>query len=108
MAEVDVFGIFTGSLLLIALVVILFVVVSAIRKWMKDETTDGVGTGAGFTLSQLRQLHKTGQMNDEEFEKAKQILLGAAYKSSGPTGGVPVVTPQKPREPGDSTDRPQA
>src|SRR4051794_14604377 len=37
--------------------------------------------GEGFTLSDLRQLHKSGQMSDEEFERAKaQLLKGLAVK----------------------------
>ena len=35
--------------------------------------------GEGFTLSDLRRLHQSGQMSDEEFERAKaQLLKGLA------------------------------
>jgi len=39
-------------------------------------------SGEGFTLSDLRRLHKSGQMSDEEFERAKaQLLKGLAAKT---------------------------
>jgi hypothetical protein len=90
MAEVDVFGIFKGSLLLIALVLVLFVVVTAIRKWMKN---DEYSVGAGFTLAELRELHKNGKMTTEEFEKARDILLATLGKvpAKAQAGGFPVV-----------------
>ncbi|MHC4995789.1 MAG: SHOCT domain-containing protein [Planctomycetota bacterium] len=35
-----------------------------------------------FTLSDLRRLHQQGQLSDDEFERAKQALLGVAGVSS--------------------------
>jgi len=39
-------------------------------------------SGVGFTLSDLRQLHKSGQMSDEEFERAKAKVVEAARRAS--------------------------
>jgi hypothetical protein len=66
--------IFFWALLLLVLVLGLFVAVVVLRKKMSpDEDFHGVG----FTLSDLRQMHKKGQMSDEEFERAKIALLGS-------------------------------
>jgi hypothetical protein len=42
-----------------------------------DETS-----GAGFTLSDLRRLHKSGQMSDAEFERAKAKVVEAARRAT--------------------------
>src|SRR3712207_8783046 len=39
-------------------------------------------SSAGFTLADLRQLHKSGQMTDEEFEKAKSKVVEAAKRAA--------------------------
>ena len=46
-----------------------------------EEATDAGGRGgppAGFTLSDLRDLHRNGQMTAEEFERAKGKIVAAA------------------------------
>jgi hypothetical protein len=55
----------------------------------KRLTTPDEPARGGFTLSDLRQLHKSGQMTDEQFEKAKQKIIGAA-KTAGPALKPPV------------------
>jgi hypothetical protein len=49
--------------------------VAALRRWAHrgDE-----GSPIGFTLSDLRQLHKSGQLSAEEYERAKAVVLEAA------------------------------
>ena len=70
-------AIFFWALLLLVLVIGLFVVVAILRKKMSpNEDFHGVG----FTLADLRQLRKRGQMSDEEFEKAKSALLSSINK----------------------------
>ena len=61
------------SLVLIIIIIGMFAAVSFYRKWMNSSDS---GSAEGFTLSDLRKLHKSGQMTDEEFEKAKKILVG--------------------------------
>ena len=65
------------SLLLIVLVLGLFVAVVILRKKMSP---DEDFHGAGFTLADLRQMHKAGKMSDEEFQRAKAALLGSLAK----------------------------
>jgi uncharacterized membrane protein len=78
---VDFGGLFKWSFVLMVLVLILWVAVSTIRKRLKE---DDPTVGTGFTLSDLRQLHKQGKMSTEEFEKAKAILLASLAKDPAP------------------------
>jgi uncharacterized membrane protein len=64
---------------LIVLVVLMWVGIAYARKRMSPTQEDG---SLGFTLADLRDLHKRGAMSDEEFERAKaqmvQVLKTAA------------------------------
>jgi len=58
-------------LVLIVLIIAAFIVVVRIKRWAsKDEEA-----GENFTLSDLRRLHKNGQMSAEEFEKARALIV---------------------------------
>jgi hypothetical protein len=65
----------------IVLVVLLigFVVVTQVKRRMQklDEPA-----GSGFSLSDLRRLHREGQMSAEEFEKAKVKVVEAARRAA--------------------------
>jgi hypothetical protein len=63
------------SLVLVAIVVVGFLVVLKVKRWVNAPELPG---SAGFTLSDLRRMHKEGRMTDEEFEKAKMLIVGAA------------------------------
>jgi Short C-terminal domain len=52
-----------------------FVVISWLRKWMKEEIPTG---GLGFGLSELRQMHARGELTDEEYERARGKLTASA------------------------------
>ena len=75
-AEADTGSALIWTLVLIIALVLMFGAVAAFRKWMKSD--DAPTSGPGFSLSDLRRLHKAGQMTDEEFEKAKLVLVGTA------------------------------
>jgi hypothetical protein len=65
------------SLVLIVLVLGAFVVVMRVKSWLTADDDAGPA-GAGFTLSDLRTLHRSGKMTDEEFERARaQMMAGA-------------------------------
>jgi hypothetical protein len=68
--------VFGWSLVLICLMLVGFFAISKLRQWLKEDDTPA--PGIGFTLSDLRQLHKQGQMTDEEFERAKAKIIGGA------------------------------
>jgi hypothetical protein len=72
-------------------------------------------SGTGFTLSDLRRLHKSGQMTDEEFERAKAKVVEAARRAAerdaatagktppGPSGPPRDLTQRKPLPPRDDS-----
>ncbi len=70
-----------ASLVLIALVVVGLLVVSQVKKRLTSEE-EGKGQPGGFTLSDLRDLHKSGQMSNEEFERAKAQIIDAARRAA--------------------------
>ena len=80
--------IFIWSMVLIGVLIVLFLGVIWLKRWMmgSPETTKP----AGFTLSDLRELRRAGQMTDEEFEKAKALLVGnlKTSESKPESGGM--------------------
>ncbi len=54
------------------------VVVGAIAIWLIRRTmgTDAASGAGGFTLQELRDMHASGQLGDEEFLRARDSLIG--------------------------------
>lgn len=69
------------SLVLMGLMIVALAVVVRLKK--KIMQADEAGAAGGFTLSDLRQLYKSGRMSADEFEKAK----GADYRHRPVAGG---------------------
>jgi uncharacterized membrane protein len=67
------------SVVLIGLLVAAFIAVAQIKKRMISSEDF---SGGGFTLGDLRALHRAGKMSDEEFEKAKQAILDAMKRAA--------------------------
>src|SRR2546425_232392 len=67
------------SLLLIGLIVAGWLTVWQVRRRLQKD--DSLGS-SGFTVSDLRQLHKSGQMTDEEFDRAKAKVVEAARRAA--------------------------
>jgi hypothetical protein len=75
-------AIFRIALVLVSLMgvcIVCLVVALWMRKWVKD--SGPIRPNMGFTLSDLRQMHKSGQITAEEFEKAKEKILAAARRN---------------------------
>jgi hypothetical protein len=87
-----------GLMLIAGLGALLWWVFTHFRAWMNQTTTDV--TGAGFTMADLRDLHRGGHMSDEEFERAKSQLVqgyaAAAQKSAKPENPAPSNSPRRP------------
>jgi hypothetical protein len=67
------------SLVLIVLLVLGFVAVARLRRWLKEDDDEGdAPVATGFSLSDLRRLHRQGQMTDEEFERARAKMMASA------------------------------
>ena len=70
-----------GSILIICLVLFAMLLVAylgvmAVRRWMKAPDAPPAG---GFTLEDLRQMRQSGAISQEEYEKLRQnVLLGFA------------------------------
>src|SRR4051812_1814242 len=75
-------GIIIASLFVIGLIIAAFVLIAYVRRRIREEDNSSSSGGPGFTLSDLRRLHKSGQMSDEEFERAKVKILEAAKRAS--------------------------
>ena len=80
LAESGVLPVIGWSLVLIALLLVGFFAVTWLRQWMK---ADDAPATVGFTLSDLRELHRQGKMSDAEFEKARSLIVGATKAAAG-------------------------
>jgi uncharacterized membrane protein len=70
------------SVVVILLCVAAFWLISVVRKRLKEDAEVTAGPATGFTLSDLRQLHKSGQMTDAEFERAKEKIVEAGRRAA--------------------------
>ncbi len=66
---------FVWSLILIAVVVVGFFVVVWVKRRMQAQ--DPPTAPLGFTLADLRELHRSGKMTDEEFERARGKMVAS-------------------------------
>jgi len=105
--------IWAGILMVVLLVFgAIWMVVRA--KVRTDETNE---TDSMFSLGSLRRMHREGQLTDEEFEKAKAIVIGTMTKETKPEVSderiIPPTTGQSPIADADAgpgstpTDKPQ-
>jgi hypothetical protein len=78
----DTASVIVWSLVLLVFLVAGFILVAAVKKRLRDDEVSAPGAAAGFTLSDLRQLHREGQISDDEFERAKEKIIGAAKKGA--------------------------
>lgn len=68
------------------------VVIMFVRRWLRDEKGGG---GTGFTLQDLRDLHASGELSEEEFTRARTAMIERAkgpvkpVDKAGPTGNQP-------------------
>ena len=75
-------ALFFWLFVLIGLILIAAAVVMYLRKWYGSSDD---GPIIGFTLGDIRELHRSGQMNDEEFERAKGLIVAKARAQTQPT-----------------------
>ena len=74
-SRIDLFAALAPWLAALAGVVIVGgVIAMLVRKWMQPAQP---GTGPAMTLEDLRTLHRTGALSDEEFAAAKAALIAA-------------------------------
>ena len=63
-------GILVWSTVLLAVVIVGFVLVLWVKRRMQVQDTDTTPK-IGFSLADLRELHRTGKISDQEFERAR-------------------------------------
>lgn len=69
--------VFLWAAALVVLVILGFGLVTLVKKRINtDEAPKPLS--AGFTLSDLRQMHDSGQLTDAEFERAKSKIIAVA------------------------------
>lgn len=71
-------GIIWWSLVLVVFVVLGFYAVAKVKHWAKKDDDE---PAAGFSLGDLRALHRSGKLSAEEFEKAKALIVDAAKRA---------------------------
>ena len=49
--------------------------------------TDAASGAGGFTLQELRDMHASGQLGDEEFQRARDSLIGRLAEPADPKHG---------------------
>jgi hypothetical protein len=67
------------ALVLVGVTLVGFYLVVKVKRWLTQQDDP---TGPGFTLSDLRALHRSGKMTTEEFEKAKLAIVQAAQRAA--------------------------
>jgi hypothetical protein len=69
-----------GSVGILILLVVGMAAAARLRRKIKQE--DAPAPALGFTLSDLRQMHRAGQLTDEEFNKAKEKIVAASQAAA--------------------------
>ena len=85
-------AVFFWTLVLIIGLILLFVAVTWLKRWLAPKDAS---VGVGFTLSDLRQMHREGKLTDAEFEKAKFQALAAAQKATERQANSPTTLERK-------------
>ncbi|MEX0742708.1 MAG: hypothetical protein WD079_07900 [Phycisphaeraceae bacterium] len=103
----NVWDVVTWTVVFLVLLVVGFVAVAAVRKHFREDDAPSVG-GMGFTLNQLRQMRRDGEINDEQYEKLRQHIIGSvAAKTADPKPDKPARPPSPEGRNGDPDDGPQ-
>ena len=92
LAEASVASAIFWSLVTLGLLIVGMMAAARVRRKIKQEDVTA-GPAAGFTLSDLRQMHRAGQITDAEFERAKEKVVLAAQRAAAkaaPPPGMPV------------------
>jgi hypothetical protein len=92
LAEADVASAIFWSIVTLGLLLLGMMAAARVRRKLRQEDVTAA-PAAGFTLSDLRQMHNAGQITDAEFERAKEKVVLASQKAAAraaPPPGTPV------------------
>ena len=97
----DAAELFSTVLPWLGVLMVLVLIGGAAILLLRRSLQSGGGAGSeGFSLQSLRDLHAAGELTDEEFERAKQAMIGGYRKANTdapPEGAAPDDSP--PKEP---------
>ena len=81
----------SGSIVFWGIIIILIIVVGLLIVFFvkKMLLSDDGPAHPAFTLSDLRQMHKSGKMTAEEFERAKAKIIGTTAAPRPPANPPP-------------------
>jgi len=83
------------SLVGVLIVLVLGMVAAARLKRRLRQDDAQPAAASGFTLSDLRQMHRAGQLTDAEFERAREEVVAAAKKAAERAAPPPGTAPEK-------------
>ena len=66
-------AILPALLILVGIVIVAWIILVMVRRSMQRGDS---GLEDSFTLEQLRRMHEEGKLDDEEFEQARNVILG--------------------------------
>ncbi len=73
-AAEDLFGqVLPWLIMLLVVVVVGAAAIYSVRRMLQGGHS---APGEGFTLHELRRMHAAGQLSEEEFERAKALIIG--------------------------------
>jgi hypothetical protein len=105
----DAIGVLIGLGTIVAMAVVAGIVGFVVWRRFTREDVSTVTRETAFTLADLRQLHREGQLNDEEFERARAAIIAqtrAALARDEPadsTAADPIV--DFPDDPAEDSDK---
>jgi uncharacterized membrane protein len=72
---------FVWSLILVAVVVAGFMLVAWVKRRVQHQD---MAPTLGFSLADLRELHRTGKISDEEYERARGKMAASLKRQETP------------------------
>ncbi len=90
--------VFPWLLILLGIVVVGVIVLALARRLMKETRPS---SGDGFTLQELRDLHAAGELTDEQFQRARDAMIGRLTVTEQP--GPPEQPPTDDPDPNPRT-----
>lgn len=95
-------------LALVGIVLLAAVVIALAAWWLRRRTMgDAYESGPGLTLSDIRRLHRDGEMTEAEFEAAKRLIVarGLAMMSGDGPAAADGAAAGSAEDDGDAADK---
>jgi hypothetical protein len=66
-------------LVLIGVIIVSYFTIVAVRRWSRQEDAHPPG---GFSLTDLKQMHRSGQLTVEEYERARAMIVARTKQAA--------------------------